>query len=306
MKLVTFAQDGAVRIGTLSSDPAGDVVVDLARVDARIPTDMIAFLAGGEESKALAQAALAEAGPLHRLALDDVKLKAPLPRPGKIICIGLNYRDHAAESNQAVPEYPTVFAKYDNVVVGPGEAIVLPGVTDQIDYEAELAFVIGRRARQVRAADALGYVAGYVPFNDVSARDYQNRTSQWTAGKTFDTFGPMGPALVTADEVPDPHNLNIRLSIGGEVLQSSNTCNLIFTVQQLIAYLTEFMTLEPGDLVSTGTPGGVGAARTPKRWLRAGETVRLEIERLGVLENPVVAETSAKTSAGANTAGSAA
>jgi 2-keto-4-pentenoate hydratase/2-oxohepta-3-ene-1,7-dioic acid hydratase in catechol pathway len=194
-----------------------------------------------------------------------VKLSAPIPRPGKVICIGLNYRDHAAESNAELPAFPTVFAKYASCIIGPGASIVIPRVTSQVDYEGELAVVIGRRARDVAEADALDYVAGYAPFNDVSARDYQMRTSQWTIGKTFDTFGPIGPALVTADEIPDPHALDIRVSIGDDVLQSSNTKHLIFTIPQLIAYLTSVMTLEPGDVIATGTPAGVGAARKPQR-----------------------------------------
>ena len=251
---------------------------------------MIRFLEAGDKANALAQKVLA-APPLEAiLDLAEVTLKAPIPCPGKIICIGLNYRDHAAERNRTVPDFPTVFSKYTNVVIGPGEAIVIPKVTDQVDYEAELAVVIGRRAKHVAETDALDYVAGYTPFNDVSARDYQQRTGQWTIGKTFDTFGPMGPALVTADEVPDPHNLNLSLHIGDEVLQSSNTRHLIFSINFLIACLSTIMTLEPGDLISTGTPAGVGVAREPKRFLRPGEVVEVEIEGLGTLSNPVVAE----------------
>jgi acylpyruvate hydrolase len=289
MKLVTFVHNGQTRLGALQAGAAGETVVDLNRADPNLPANMLDFLAAGDGALVLAQRALADPPAAAVVARGDVSLKAPIPRPGKIICIGLNYRDHAAESNQALPEYPTVFAKYANTVVGPGEAIVLPTVTDTVDYEAEFAFVIGRTARNVAAADALRYVAGYTAFNDVSARAYQQRTSQWTVGKTFDTFGPMGPALVTADEIPDPHTLDIKLSVDGEVLQSSNTCNLIFTVNQLIEDLTSYMTLEPGDVISTGTPSGVGAARKPQRWLRAGEVVRLEIAGIGVLENPVVA-----------------
>ena len=194
------------------------------------------------------------------------------------------------ESNQPVPDHPSVFAKNNNTVVGPGVAIVLPTGTEKVDYVAEFAFVIGRTARNERAADALDYVAGYLPFNDVSARDYQMRTSQWTVGKTFDTFGPMGPALVTSDEIANPHDLDIQLTINSEVLQSTNTSNPIFSINELIADLTSFMTLEPGDLISTGTPSGVGSARKPERWLRAGDVVRVTIEGLGTLENPVVVE----------------
>ena len=185
-----------------------------------------------------------------------MKLLAPLARPGKILCVGLNYRDHAAESNMAIPDSPTVFSKYSNTIIGPGDAIQIPRLTDQVDYEAELAFVIGRTARHVPESRALDYIAGYVPFNDVSARDYQMRTSQWTLGKTFDTFGPLGPALVTADEVPDPGALDISLTLEGEVLQQSNTRHLIFSIPFLLSYLSGVMTLKPGDLVSTGTPAG--------------------------------------------------
>jgi acylpyruvate hydrolase len=287
MKLVTFIHNGQARLGALQP---GEAVIDLNRADPNLPADMLGFLAAGAGAQVLAKRAIVDAPPAAVLDRSAVTLKAPIPRPGKILCIGLNYRDHAAESNQPIPQYPTVFAKYANTVIGPGEAIVLPKITEKIDYEAEFAFVIGRTARHVAAADALDYVAGYLPFNDVSARDYQMRTSQWTVGKTFDTFGPMGPALVTADEIPDPHDLDIQLSINGEVLQSSNTRNLIFSVNELIADLTSFMTLEPGDLISTGTPSGVGAARDPQRWLRAGDVVRIEIAGLGVLENLVVAE----------------
>jgi acylpyruvate hydrolase len=289
MKLVTFMHDGAQRLGALAQHDGRDVVVDLKRAASRLPTDMIAFLTGGDQSRALAEQALAN--PPSEAVLDRgaVRLSAPIPRPGKIICIGLNYRDHAAESNQPVPEYPTVFAKYANCIIGTGEPIIIPRVTSQVDYEGELAVVIGRRARDVAEEAALSYVAGYAPFNDVSARDYQMRTSQWTIGKTFDTFGPLGPALVTADEVADPHNLDLRVTIGDEVLQISNTQHLIFMIPQLIAYLSAVMTLEPGDVIATGTPAGVGAARKPARWLRPGEVVRVEIDRLGVLENPVVA-----------------
>jgi acylpyruvate hydrolase len=247
---------------------------------------MIAFLEAGNKARSLAEKALSG----KAVKLSTVKLNAPIPRPGKVICIGLNYRDHAIETNSPIPDFPVVFAKYSNTVIGPGDSIVLPKVTQQVDYEAELGFVIGRKGRYISERDAMSYVAGYLPVNDVSARDYQNRVSQWTMGKTFDTFAPMGPALVTADEVSDPHDLKIRLTIGDEVLQDSNTCNLIFNIPKLVASLSEVMTLEPGDVVSTGTPPGVGTARNPKRWLRAGETVKIEIEHVGTLTNPVVAE----------------
>lgn len=290
MKLVTFNDQGNTRIGVLQKRDGQEKIIDLELADPQLPTDMIEFLQGGAETLQLAEKAVTSASAGAILDRSAVTLQAPVPRPGKIICLGVNYRDHAEESNASLPEYPIVFTKYANTVIGSGEAIVLPKVTDQVDYEAEFGVVIGRPARNVSEAEALDYVAGYVCFNDVSARDFQHRTSQWTIGKTFDTFGPMGPALVTADEIPDPHNLNIQLRLGDEMMQSSNTRFLIFKVDFLIAYLSQVMTLEPGDLIATGTPGGVGAARQPQRFLRPGDVVSMEIEGVGVLENPVVAD----------------
>ena len=290
MRLITFLHNGQLRLGAFRPDTNDTSLVDLNRADSHLPDTMLAFIEAGEATLILAQQILAAPPPAAIVDRAAVTVKAPIPRPGKIICIGLNYRDHAAEANLPLPPFPVVFAKYANVVIGPGEAIVLPKISQQVDYEAEFGVVIGKRARAVPEAEALNYVAGYVPFHDVSARDYQNRTSQWSIGKTFDTFGPMGPALVTADEIPDPHTLNIRLLIGDEVLQSSNTRNLIFSVPHLVADLSAVMTLEPGDVIATGTPGGVGFARKPQRFLQPGDRVRIEIERLGVLENPVVAE----------------
>jgi acylpyruvate hydrolase len=211
-------------------------------------------------------------------------------RPGKIICIGQNYLEHAKESGASRPPFPIIFAKYANTVIGPGEPIVIPRAVEKPDYEGELAVVIGRRGRDIPEAEALSYVAGYMPLNDVSARDWQNRTGQWVIGKTCDTFCPMGPALVTADEVPDPQNLHLRTVIGDEVLQVGYTGDMIFSVAFLIADMSRVMTLEPGDVIATGTPPGIGAARVPPRWLRPGDVVRVEIDGVGVLENPVGAQ----------------
>lgn len=284
MKLVTFQDAEGVRIGVLTADGAG--VVDLHKSDPSLPVDMIAFLAEGQEALTKARKTTAFG---TVLPLSEVKLLAPIPRPGKIICIGLNYRDHAGETGAGMPDFPTVFAKWANVIIAAGDPIVLPRNTEQVDYEAELVFVIGKRGRDIPASEALDYVAGYAPFNDVSARDFQNRTSQWTMGKTFDGFGPFGPAITTSDEVADPHNLEISLDINGEQLQHSNTRELIFDIPHLIADLSSVMTLEPGDIVSTGTPSGVGVARNPKRWLRPGDKVSVTIEGLGTLTNPVLA-----------------
>lgn len=218
------------------------------------------------------------------------ELVAPIPRPHKIICIGLNYRDHAEESKMAIPETPTVFSKYATSVIGPGAPIVLPKSSSKPDYEAELAVVIGKGGRHIAEEDWRAHVFGYTVVNDVSARDFQMATTQWMIGKTFDSFCPMGPQIVTADEIENPHNLRVSLSINGEVLQDSNTRNLIFGVPKLIAYLSSVFTLEPGDIISTGTPGGVGFARKPPRWLAAGDVVTVTVEGVGTLVNPVVLE----------------
>jgi len=221
---------------------------------------------------------------------DKARFAAPIPRPPKLICIGLNYRDHAEEAKQPIPEVPTMFAKFPTAVTGHGHPIVLPRNSTKPDYEAEFAIVIGRRGRHVPEERWRDYVFGYTIINDVSARDFQMATSQWMIGKTFDTFAPMGPAVVTADEIEDPHNLAISLTLSGEVMQNSNTRNLIFQAPRLIAYLSSVFTLEPGDVIATGTPAGVGFARKPPRWLKPGDEVRIKVEGIGELVNPVVAE----------------
>lgn len=290
MKLVTFIHDGQVRLGAIRTDQDGEWVIDLNRLDPRLPADMIGFLQAGAETRILAEKAVAAAAPEQWLARRAVTLKAPLLHPGKIIGIGQNYLEHAKESGATAPPYPIIFAKFANSIIGPGEPIVIPAAVSKPDFEAELAVVIGRRGRNIPVAGALDYVAGYMPLNDVSARDWQNRTGQWVIGKTCDTFCPIGPALVTADEIPDPQTLHMRLVLGGEVLQNGYTGDMIFSVAHLIADMSQVMTLEPGDVIATGTPPGIGAARIPPRWLRPGDVVRVEIDGLGVLENPVVAE----------------
>jgi acylpyruvate hydrolase len=314
MRLVTYAHRGMQRVGALD----GERIIDVNRAyaamlaqrgelrasamaEAVVPAEMVALLESGDRAlgairdtlgyvrEGLGAADQAEA--LRRdgvvLTLSEAMLKAPIPRPGKLILLGLNYRDHAEETGQKIPEVPTLFSKYHNSVIGPGAAILIPRATEQIDYEAEFAFVIGRRGHHIPRERALDYVAGYTIVNDVSARDYQFVTSQWMVGKTFDTHCPMGPTLVLKDEIADPHNLDLSLSIAGEVLQKSNTDQLIFKIPETVEYLSQVMTLEPGDVISTGTPAGVGFTRKPPRWLRPGETVRIEIAGLGVLENPV-------------------
>src|SRR5678815_3196684 len=233
-------------------------------------------------------------------ALDDARDKgwlvpssdaywfAPVPRPGKIICIGLNYRDHAAESKMPIPEKPVVFSKFSTAVIGPGEPVMLPSTSQKVDYEAELAVVIGRRAKHVKADRAYDYVLGYTAFNDVSARDFQFADGQWQRGKSCDTFAPMGQTIVTTDAIPDPHKLSIKLVLNGQTMQDSNTDQVIFGVPALIEFLSESITLEPGDVIATGTPPGVGFARKPPVFLKDGDVCEVEIEGLGILINGVV------------------
>jgi 2-keto-4-pentenoate hydratase/2-oxohepta-3-ene-1,7-dioic acid hydratase in catechol pathway len=222
--------------------------------------------------------------------MSDVRLLAPLANPPRVFAIGLNYRDHAKESGMEVPKTPVVFFKLTTSIVGSGESIVLPKNSTEPDYEAEFAFVIVKGGYRIPASAWCEHVYGYTIVNDVSARDVQFATSQWSMSKSFPTFCPMGPAIVTADEIADPHALAIGLSIDGEVLQNSNTRELVFGIPQLIEHLSSITPLLPGDVVSTGTPPGVGLGRTPKRWLKPGETVTVTIEGLGALTNPVVAE----------------
>jgi 2-keto-4-pentenoate hydratase/2-oxohepta-3-ene-1,7-dioic acid hydratase in catechol pathway len=275
MKLVTFSASGsAPQAGILSADR----VIGLG-------TDMLSVIATGKTP--------ASNGPSYELAA--IKLLAPIPRPPKLICIGLNYRDHAEETKMAIPTVPTIFNKFTNVVIGPGEPIVLPKASTRPDYEAEFAFVIGPGGRNIPASRAMQHVYGYTMVNDVSARDFQMATTQWLMGKTFDTFAPMGPWLVTADEVADPHALDISLDIvssesGAERLQHSNTRELIFKIPELVEFLSTVVTLEPGDVVSTGTPAGVGFARKPPRYLKPGDEVIIRVEGLGELRNPCIAE----------------
>jgi 2,4-didehydro-3-deoxy-L-rhamnonate hydrolase len=223
--------------------------------------------------------------------LAQVRFHAPIAGPEKVIGIGLNYEDHAAETGADIPEKPIVFAKYPNTIIGPGEAIRIPPITEQADYEAELAVIIGRAARNVPESESLDYVFGYTNANDVSSRDLQfSEGGQWTRSKSIDTFCPIGPYIVTKDEIEDPQNLSIRCILNGEVMQDGTTSKMIFSVAELVSFLSQAMTLVPGDIIVTGTPPGVGSARDPQVWLKDGDEVTIEIEGLGSLTNPVTAE----------------
>ena len=222
--------------------------------------------------------------------IDSCLWLPPVELPEKIICIGLNYRDHAAESGMQIPKEPVIFSKYRNALVGAGGPVVLPSNSAEVDYEAELAVVIGKRAKRVSVQDATACIGGYTIMNDVSARDWQFRTGQWLSGKSFDTFAPCGPCLVTPDDVPDPHALEIRLTLNGRIMQKSNTSNLIFGIPVLISYISHILTLQPGDIISTGTPSGVGFARRPQVFLQHDDAVEIEIQKLGKMRHTCVAE----------------
>jgi 2-keto-4-pentenoate hydratase/2-oxohepta-3-ene-1,7-dioic acid hydratase in catechol pathway len=284
MRFVTYAAPGgAVLPG---------VVVD-GRVYSLAPAGFATLLdviEGGAAALDRVRFLLASVPTNASVALDAVTLHAPVPRPPKLICVGLNYRDHAAEGKMELPAVPTIFSKFTNTVTGPGWPIVLPKNSAKPDYEAEFAFVIGAGGRHIPAERWREHIFGYTCVNDVSARDFQAATSQWLMGKTFDTFCPMGPWITTADEIADPQALDIECVINGERLQHSNTREMIFPIPVIVEYLSSVMTLEPGDVVATGTPAGVGFARRPRRWLKPGDEVVVRIEGLGELRNPVVAE----------------
>jgi len=283
MKLVTFTHAGSTRIGVVVEDG----VVDLQKEAPDLPTDMLGFLEAGPRAMSRAHAVLGDAG---RIPLAEVELEAPIARPPKFLAIGLNYADHAAEAGLDIPEHPTVFNKQSTCVIGPYDPIHLPRVSKVLDYEGELGIVIGRRCRHVSRDDAPDVIAGYVVVDDVTVRDWQFRTPTWTLGKSFDTHGPIGPWIVTTDELPDPHQLRLRTLVNGEVRQDTNTKELIFDCFHLVEYLSTAFTLEPGDVIATGTSSGVGVLMKPPSLLAAGDVVRIEIEGIGAIENTVVDE----------------
>jgi len=307
MKLITFRHQGVSRIGAIHEKEVIDLhasykalLSSQGKIRAReiaeafVPADMTGFLQGGIESLELAKEAVnfalnerEDGGYKLVYTLEEVKVEAPVPTPGKMICVGHNYREHILEMQRELPPYPVVFAKFTNTVIGPEDDIPFFPISEQLDYEAEFAFVIGKRARNVPQADALDFVAGYTIVNDVTYRDIQRRTLQWLQGKTVEGSAPMGPWLITSDELQNPSGLEIVLTVNGEERQHSNTANLVFTVPYLVEFLSNLMTLEPGDVILTGTPGGVGFARNPQVFLKDGDIVRVEINQIGVLENRV-------------------
>ena len=283
MKLATFTHNKQTRVGAV----VGDAIVD-SLGGAGIPVRMIEFLAAGANALAAMQA-LIDSGNA-RIALAEVKLNAPVPRPGKYLGIALNYADHIAETGWEQPKYPSFFTKQSTCVTGCGDAIHRPKVSDKLDYEGELAFVIGKRCRHVPVDKAHQVIAGFTIANDVSVRDWQVRSPTMMIGKSFDTCGPLGPWLVTPDEIDDPHNLAIKTWIDDELRQDANTRQMIFNCYDMVAYLSQAMTLEPGDVITTGTPAGVGVKMQPRGFMKPGQTARIEIEGIGALFNPVIEE----------------
>ena len=284
MKLATYLSEQGPRAAVLS----GTGLIDLQQADASLPSDVISLLQqedGLARAQAVAESAAGE-------SLGDVRLLSPVQHPQKIICVGANYADHAAESGMAIPEEPIIFSKFATALCAPGDNILLPKVGAKVDYEAELVAVIGKQGKNIPQAEAMDYVAGYCCGHDVSARDWQKGKpgGQWTLGKGFDNFAPLGPYLVTSDEAGDPNNMRVQMRLNGRSMQDSNTSQFIFKIDFLISYISNICTLMPGDLLFTGTPPGVGAARKPPVFLKDGDVCEVEIEGLGVLKNPVVAE----------------
>ena len=284
MRFVTFQADGQSRPGLV---PEPGRLLDLSPLGFHSVLEVIEAGTGGLAKISKFQQ---ESAPATVQNLSEVQLLAPIPKPRKLICVGLNYRDHAIETGTEIPTVPTIFNKFATSVIGPGDYIILPKISKAPDYEAEFAVVIGKGGRRIAADNWRDHVFGYTIINDVTARDYQRATSQWLMGKTFDTFAPMGPWIVTADEVADPHNLDISIEICGEVLQNSNTRELIFKVPDLIEFLSSVFTLEPGDIISTGTPSGVDIVRHPNIKKKNGDQVTVKIPAIGELSNPVIAE----------------
>lgn len=287
MKLMMFEKAGSAALGLVD----GDSVVDLAAADASLPADLATLIATGAGALDAVTSAAANAPASARLPLASVKAVLPLARPPKFICVGLNYALHAKEGGHAIPTYPSLFLRVPTSLTAPGAPVIRPKCSIQLDYECELTIVVGRGGRHIPEATALDHVFGYTLFNDVSVRDYQRKTTQWTAGKNFDSTGPLGPWVVTADELPPgASGLRIQTRVNGEVMQDSNTSDMIFSTARTIAILSEIMTLEPGDLIATGTPSGVAHARKPPAWMKAGDSVEVELEGVGVLSNPIVDE----------------
>ncbi|MFE4896303.1 fumarylacetoacetate hydrolase family protein [Peribacillus butanolivorans] len=287
MKIASFSVKSDHHIGIVQDD---QIISLTALGPDDFPACMKTFIERGSELRKRAEQLIEQRGNDDaKFLLSEVKFLPPIAQPEKIICVGLNYIDHCKETGMEPPSSPVIFSKYANAIVGQNDVIEIPINSKEVDFEAELAIVIGKKAKNVSEEEAIDYVFGYTIMNDISARDLQFQDGQWLRGKTADTFAPIGPVVVTHDEVGDPHELAISLELNGEMMQDSNTSNLIFTVPQIISFLSQSMTLKPGDLIATGTPPGVGMGRNPKVWLKNGDRMNVSIERIGTLSNHVKA-----------------
>lgn len=289
MRLVQFQRSvevGGVRVGVEQSEGGG--VVDLKDFDSSMPSTMKELLEMGEKGMETAQRALSSGQCVVNRS--EIRLLAPVLAPEKVVCVGMNYRDHCLEQNAPIPKEPIIFSKFSSAITGPYDDITLPDESQEVDWEVELAFVIGRRGKHIKEEEAMSYVAGFTVANDVSARDWQMKRNgkQWLLGKTFDTFCPLGPTLVTTDSVKDPHSLGVRCLVNGVTVQNSNTDQMIFRTQKLVAWVSQFVTLSPGDVFLTGTPPGVGVFRNPPVFLKKGDMVECQIDQLGAIRNTVV------------------
>ncbi|WHY68864.1 fumarylacetoacetate hydrolase family protein [Neobacillus sp. SuZ13] len=285
MKIAAFSVQNNQHIGVVQNDQ----IISLTVLSAdEFPASIKTFIERSDELRPRAEQLIEQRDKENAVfSLSNVKIQAPIPQPEKIICVGLNYIDHCKETGMEPPASPVIFSKYPNAIVGHNEAVEIPVNSNEVDFEAELAIVIGKKAKRVTEEEANDYVFGYTILNDISARDLQFADGQWSRGKTADTFAPTGPVVVTHDEVGDPHTLAISLELNGEMMQDSNTNNLIFTVPKIISFLSQSMTLKPGDLIATGTPPGVGMGRNPKVWLKNGDRINVTIEKIGTLSNHV-------------------
>jgi acylpyruvate hydrolase len=276
----------------------GDSLVDLARLDSQLPADMLGVLAGGSQLIARISQLLKQVPDAELVPVSQVEWCLPISRPSKFVCLGLNYHEHAREANMEIPSYPSLFSRFPTSLVAHGSAIIRPSISSALDYEAELAVIIGKQGRHITPDRALEFVAGYSVFNDASVRDYQNKTTQWGPGKNFDATGGFGPEIVTPDELPaGASGLSIMTRLNGQVVQQGNTGDMIFNVAQTISLLSEFMTLEVGDVIVMGTPSGVGVARTPQLFMKQGDVCEVEIEGIGILRNPIVNEEAVRLAA---------
>ncbi|WP_066056529.1 fumarylacetoacetate hydrolase family protein [Robertmurraya korlensis] len=299
MKLITFSEEEKIQIGviqdqvTIKLNTLSDLAAKKNGNDLRLPNDMLGLISLGKHGIDQIETLLSwlEENDSYKneVQIDNslIRVLAPISNPGKVVCVGNNYMDHCIEQNVEPPKQPMIFSKWASCIIGPNDTVILPEDSEQVDYEAELAVIIGKEGKDISEDQALDYIYGYTVMNDVSARDVQFKDVQWVRGKSYDTFAPLGPTIVTADEIKDPHNLDIKLTVNGETLQDSNTKHLIHKIPYIISYLSRGFTFKPGDVIATGTPHGVGVFRNPPIFLKRGDVCKIEIQNVGVLENTI-------------------